>query len=139
MDQPGPRSSGSHSWHANRDEIGKWEPYELTLENQAIGYAAGNLYIALSIPQGATVINTSNVGFQRVERYGAGGYDIAVWLTSQLAASEKRTYSMSVTSNEAVRASGSGTGAASGSGAFVRWLVPTRGGDQLIVAPVVPQ
>jgi len=103
--------------------------YDLTLENQAKAYAAGNLYIALSVPIGATVMSTSSYGFQRVERYAAGGYDIAVWLTPQLAASEKRTYSMTV----------SGTGAAGGSGAFVRWLSPTRAGDQVIVAATAPR
>ena len=103
--------------------------YELTLENQAQVYSAGNLYIALSVPAGATVTNTSTYGFQRVERYSTGGYDIAVWLTPQLAAGEKRTYAMTV----------SGSGAGGGAGAFVRWLSPTRAGDQLITALAVPR
>lgn len=108
---------------------GGYVTYDLTLENQARGYAAGNLYITLSVPAGAAVTGTSSFGFQKVERYVAGGYDVAVWLTSQIASAEKRTYSMTF----------SGSGAAGGSGAFVRWLSPTRAGNQLITAAVTPR
>ncbi|MDP2935905.1 MAG: c-type cytochrome [Dehalococcoidia bacterium] len=105
--------------------------YNLTVGNTGTagkGLAAGEIYISVVVPSGSTVSSASATGYQGVQNYAPGGYDVAVWLAPRIAAGEKLTYTMTV----------SDSGAAGGSRAFVRWLSPTRGGEFVQTALVRP-
>ena len=105
--------------------------YELTVENAGKvgkGLAAENMYISMRVPSGSTVVSASDRGYQGIQPYAAGGYNVAVWLVPSVAAGEKPVYTLRV----------SGSGAEEGAHAFVHWLKPTVGGEFAITPTVRP-
>ncbi len=100
--------------------------YTLTIENPA-NMAAGNFYISLEVPEDARVASATQAGYQGVQ--GFAGENVAVWLAPRIGPGETATYQLTVT----------GMGAMGGTHAFVRWLAPTRGGEQIITPHIMPQ
>ena len=101
--------------------------YTLAIRNTGLvgkGFSADQLYLSLQVPANSTVTSATTEGYQGVQTYAAGGYDIAVWLVPRLAAGQKLTKAITV----------SGGGAAGGSGAFVRWLGPQVDGQSVLAS-----
>ncbi len=105
--------------------VGERVTYTLTIENPN-RMAAGNLYVTLEVPEDARVASATQAGYQGVQ--GFAGENMAVWLAPRIGPGETATYQLTVT----------GMGAGGGTHAFVRWLAPTRGGEQIITPRIMP-
>jgi mono/diheme cytochrome c family protein len=73
--------------------------YTLNVENAGIagkGLTAEELTIALTLPAGSTVVNTSGGGYQGVRRDPQSGAEMAVWTVARMAPKEKQTYSITL-------------------------------------------
>ncbi|MBI2886180.1 MAG: c-type cytochrome [Chloroflexi bacterium] len=109
--------------------VGDRASYSFTLENSG-ALPAGQVFIAASIPQGATLAGTPGAPAGSWSRGQEGGDSVppsAVWLASEIPAKGR----LGPFTFEA-----QGAGAGGGSHVWARWLSPTPGGDVVISARV---
>lgn len=78
---------------------GEGMTYALTVENEGIadkGPTAEYLTIALTLPAGSTVLNTTGADYQGVSRDPRSGADVAVWTALRMAPQESETYTITL-------------------------------------------
>ena len=78
--------------------------YTLTLENEGLpgkGLTAEKLSIALRLPPGSTVANTSGDGYQGVRHDPSSGIDMAVWEVPRMAPKDEQTYTITLSGSGA--------------------------------------
>ena len=78
--------------------------YTLTLENGGLpgkGLTAEELSIALRLPSGSTVANTSGAGYQGVHRDAESGADMAVWEVPRMSPKDEQTYTITLSGSGA--------------------------------------
>ena len=78
---------------------GEGMTYTLTVENEGIAGKAPTaeyLTIALTLPSGSTVVNTTGAGYQGVSRDPGSGANVAVWTALRLAPQESETYTITL-------------------------------------------
>ena len=69
------------------------------MENEGIadkGPTAEYLTIALTLPAGSTVLNTTGADYQGVSRDPRSGADVAVWTALRMAPQESETYTITL-------------------------------------------
>ena len=73
--------------------------YTLDVENAGIvgkGLTAEDLTIALTLPSGSMVVNTSGAGYQGIRRDPQSGADLAVWTVARMAPKDRQTYAVTL-------------------------------------------
>ena len=73
--------------------------YTLTVENAGVagrGLTAEEIAVALTLPAGSSVVNTSGAGYQGVRRDAQSGADMVTWNVARMVARDKQTYTITL-------------------------------------------
>ncbi len=73
--------------------------YTLTVENAGVagrGLTAEEISVALTLPAGSSVVNTSGAGYQGVRRDAQSGADVVTWNVARMVARDKQTYTITL-------------------------------------------
>jgi hypothetical protein len=93
------------------------------------GLAAEEITIALTLPPGSTVVNTTGEGYRGARRDPQEGANVATWTAERLAPKDRQTYTITITppGDAAQRLRG-----------VVRWSRPALGDGGLDSANIAP-